>query len=140
LAARHNPVERDRARNYVVHIQECLDDPKRHWAPGQRKWLRELLMRWTHRAHGMDAHFERFGTFHRHPTGDAPTESDRVIERMRRRAMEQEGYKSSAQTRRESRVSLRVRCRDKILAQWRKQAGIKGDGIIDKTKADLWDD
>lgn len=140
LGAHTHPLEHDRAKAYVAKIREALDDEKRYWTPGQRIALRDLLAKWKLRALGGDDHFEKFGTFRRHPTSDPPTESDRVMERWRREAMAKPGYKTAKEQYQESHVPLGVRMRHKIEAQWRKDHGTKGDGIIDKTKSDLWDD
>lgn len=77
------PREHGKAIAFVAEIEAALGRPG--WSSGQRRRLRDLLVKWTFRAEGRDPHFEKYGSFGRAPGSAAPQSCDLIVAGWRRR-------------------------------------------------------
>lgn len=70
------------AKKYVHTLEEAL--LQEGWSANQRRYLKLQLLKWKHRAMGMDPYFERRGNIGGSPSAPAPSQQMIVMERWRR--------------------------------------------------------
>lgn len=107
-----------------AELDAAVDEGYPKWSGSQRQYIRQLRAKWIVRAQGMDAHYKKFGTFPRPFNGDPPTIRDMVVERWRRREMDNGNFVSNAEHRRQHHRT-RSRIVDDIVREWRRKYGDK---------------
>lgn len=93
------------AAEYVAVLDKELasgeDGTEPKWDAAQRQVIRRDRAKWSQRAHGEDAHYEKHGTFPRPMNAERPTWGDVRTEDSRRKAMDRGDYVSNAEHKRQ---------------------------------------